>query len=199
MSAGTRHPRRPGWSQSATFRAIGRAAIIEWNKKRATLPKCGATRRNGEPCQKPGMANGRCHLHGGRTPKGDNWHKPVFPDRNSKRASERLNSKLQDLDKRRKKRARRLAKLSPEQQEQHAAWHKAHKPGPPGPRARERARRAQNKALRDEWQNRPAEPPALSAERQELADVIDKLKRKLERLRRPAVAEPETNTGDIFG
>ncbi|WP_394854224.1 HGGxSTG domain-containing protein [Sphingobium naphthae] len=30
---------------------------------------CGAKRRNGEPCRKPPMANGRCHLHGGRTPK----------------------------------------------------------------------------------------------------------------------------------
>jgi hypothetical protein len=27
--------------------------------------RCGARRRNGQPCQKWGMANGRCRLHGG--------------------------------------------------------------------------------------------------------------------------------------
>ncbi|MGE6693382.1 MULTISPECIES: HGGxSTG domain-containing protein [Sphingobium] len=29
---------------------------------------CGAVRRDGEPCQKMPMRNGRCHLHGGKTP-----------------------------------------------------------------------------------------------------------------------------------
>ncbi|WP_454888686.1 HGGxSTG domain-containing protein [Sphingobium indicum] len=31
---------------------------------------CGAKRRNGEPCRKLPMRNGRCHLHGGKTPRG---------------------------------------------------------------------------------------------------------------------------------
>lgn len=30
--------------------------------------KCLAKTRSGTPCQKPGMANGRCRLHGGLTP-----------------------------------------------------------------------------------------------------------------------------------
>jgi hypothetical protein len=30
--------------------------------------KCGAKTRSGKACQKPGMANGRCRLHGGLTP-----------------------------------------------------------------------------------------------------------------------------------
>lgn len=35
------------------------------NKKR-----CGAKRKNGEPCQQWGMANGRCRLHGGNARRG---------------------------------------------------------------------------------------------------------------------------------
>jgi hypothetical protein len=31
---------------------------------------CGATKRDGTPCRKPPMANGRCRLHGGATPGG---------------------------------------------------------------------------------------------------------------------------------
>ncbi|WP_322096788.1 HGGxSTG domain-containing protein [Paramagnetospirillum marisnigri] len=36
-------------------------------------PRCGAKTRSGAPCQQPGMANGRCKLHGGKStgaPKG---------------------------------------------------------------------------------------------------------------------------------
>lgn len=32
--------------------------------------ECGAKRRNGEPCKAPAMANGRCRIHGGKTPNG---------------------------------------------------------------------------------------------------------------------------------
>lgn len=28
-------------------------------------PRCGAKTRSGKPCQAPGMANGRCRMHGG--------------------------------------------------------------------------------------------------------------------------------------
>lgn len=31
----------------------------------ATAPRCGAKTRRGTPCQSPGMANGRCRMHGG--------------------------------------------------------------------------------------------------------------------------------------
>jgi hypothetical protein len=37
----------------------------------ADLPRCGAKNRRGEPCRRVGNArNGRCHLHGGRSPGG---------------------------------------------------------------------------------------------------------------------------------
>lgn len=32
--------------------------------------ECGAKRRNGLPCKAPAMANGRCRIHGGKTPVG---------------------------------------------------------------------------------------------------------------------------------
>ena len=36
---------------------------------------CGAKTRSGSLCQKHGMLNGRCRLHGGLSPKGrDHWN-----------------------------------------------------------------------------------------------------------------------------
>lgn len=35
-----------------------------------TAPKCGAKTRAGGQCQQPAMENGRCRLHGGKTPVG---------------------------------------------------------------------------------------------------------------------------------
>lgn len=32
------------------------------------MAKCGAKTRNGEPCKNNGMKNGRCRLHGGKSP-----------------------------------------------------------------------------------------------------------------------------------
>lgn len=40
----------------------------------STIPRCGATKRNGEPCQQHAMKNGRCRMHGGAStgaPKGN--------------------------------------------------------------------------------------------------------------------------------
>ena len=31
-------------------------------------PRCGARTRKGNPCRSPAMANGRCRMHGGRSP-----------------------------------------------------------------------------------------------------------------------------------
>ena len=35
-----------------------------------SAPACGAKTRKGTPCLCPAMANGRCKLHGGKTPSG---------------------------------------------------------------------------------------------------------------------------------
>jgi len=34
------------------------------------VPECGATTRMGRTCKQPRMANGRCKMHGGKTPRG---------------------------------------------------------------------------------------------------------------------------------
>ena len=34
------------------------------------MAKCGAKTKTGKPCKNSGMPNGRCRLHGGKTPKG---------------------------------------------------------------------------------------------------------------------------------
>ena len=31
-------------------------------------PRCEARTRNGTPCRSPAMANGRCRMHGGKSP-----------------------------------------------------------------------------------------------------------------------------------
>ena len=31
-------------------------------------PRCGARTRKGKPCQSPAMPNGRCRMHGGKSP-----------------------------------------------------------------------------------------------------------------------------------
>jgi hypothetical protein len=43
---------------------IGQGARLALN------PKCGAKTRSGGLCRAPAMANGRCRLHGGKTPRG---------------------------------------------------------------------------------------------------------------------------------
>ena len=34
----------------------------------SNAPRCGAKTRAGSPCQQPAMTNGRCRLHGGKSP-----------------------------------------------------------------------------------------------------------------------------------
>jgi hypothetical protein len=34
----------------------------------ANSPRCGAKTRAGPPCRQPAMKNGRCRLHGGKSP-----------------------------------------------------------------------------------------------------------------------------------
>ena len=44
------------------------------NNASLNVRQCGANTRSGKPCQSPGMANGRCRMHGGPStgaPKGN--------------------------------------------------------------------------------------------------------------------------------
>jgi hypothetical protein len=199
MNSGPRNTRRPGWSQTAQFRAIGRAAIKAWNAKRPILPKCGATAKStGEPCQQLAMENDRCAWHGGKKGRGKAWGLPQWPAKSSPNAEEKLNRKLRDRERQARKTARRMAAMTPDERQRYEEWHKARKPGPPGPRAAERARRKQNRDLKNllaAAENRPA----ATAESQELAAAIDELKRRLEGLRQAAAADTETDNLGVFG
>ncbi|GGE19945.1 hypothetical protein GCM10011390_44000 [Aureimonas endophytica] len=93
------------------------------------------------------MPNGRCYLHGGRTPKADDWHRPVWP-KGHPRAVEKMNAKLRDIERARKKREARLADLSPEERQAHREWQMAHKPGKAVDRKRARGMRKANAAAR---------------------------------------------------
>ncbi|MDV6224668.1 HGGxSTG domain-containing protein [Nitratireductor aquimarinus] len=106
-------------NRSAEGREKSRKAISEWNARRAEMPRCGARRKSdGEPCQNIGMANGRCRLHGGKTPKGEGWRKPQWPATGSaERREVKLRSKLAMLEERRKERERKLARMSPEERQ----------------------------------------------------------------------------------
>jgi hypothetical protein len=175
------------WAKSASFKAIARKALADWNSQRHTKPKCGAHgRTTGEPCKRIAMANGRCHAHGGRTPKGANWHKPVWPDAERPDAIDRLNRKLRDHRKTAKKRAARLAAMSPAERERHEAWQRSHRPGSKSARAAAR----QQRVVAQEIATTLAAPKSVDPEVARLQHEIDRL---------TELAAAGANEHDIFG
>lgn len=182
-----------------THRGRSGAAFRDWHRKvRRTLPRCGALARStGEPCRQIGMENGRCYVHGGRTPKGDDWHKPRWPDGNAASFEEKLNRKLVDRERAAKRRAARLAAMTADERARHEEWQRTHKASSAPKRAKARANRQAAAAIRaallDADQPRPVDQVA-----KELQRKIDALER---RLRDVAGADPadELPTGrDIF-
>lgn len=173
--------RRPkkltAWQQSARFRQIGSAAITAWNLARNERPQCSATARGtGERCGQSAMANGVCYYHGGRTPKGEAWHKPRWPDANSADAEAKLARKLRDREKASRRRARRLARMTFDEREKHAQWQRAHKPGSAKKRAAEKELRRQNTEAAKSFESQHAVVnPAVA----ELQSLIDELERRV--------------------
>ncbi|SES44295.1 HGGxSTG domain-containing protein [Rhizobium sp. NFR03] len=182
--------RTPGWSQSAAFRAIGRAAITAWNLKRATLPTCTAkAKRTGEQCRQLPMTNGKCRFHGGATPRGDKFHVTSLPSAKGPDGGEKkLQAKLRQVRRDQKRREARLAAMTPAERERHDAWHKARQPGPAAPRAEKRRQRAMAKEIRQA----AALPEVFSPEAAELQRKIDRLEALL------AASSIDTADIDIF-
>ena len=170
-------PRKSSWSQSAQFKSIGRAAIRGWNAQRADIPRCGAVRKSdGNGCRQWPMPNGRCYLHGGRTPRGDQWHVRQPPATMSK-----LDAKLRTAARQSKRVARQLEALTPDERAVRAAWHKSHAPGAAAPRARLRLEREHNRDARKlmTMQRAPVRrTPGLDA----LSTEIERLRRSAEKL-----------------
>ncbi|MGD9659047.1 MAG: hypothetical protein AB7U61_15665 [Methylocystis sp.] len=167
------------WRKSPEWRSLARKGAHVAHRKLATRPKCGAkTRTTGAPCQAPAMENGRCYRHGGRTPRGDDWHRPTYPLQ-----ADRFNAKIATLQRRAEKRAARLAKMTPEELERHKRWHATHRPGSQAERARlreERQQAAEARALLSQPLER-----APSAEECALREHVKLLKARLRELETP--------------
>ena len=43
-------------------------AVFSWAVQQNNPMQCGAKTRSGEPCKTPAMPNGRCRMHGGKSP-----------------------------------------------------------------------------------------------------------------------------------
>lgn len=180
--------RRPHRWTPEKAREAGRKGVAA----RAASPKCGARRKHdGKPCQQDALENGRCRIHGGLTPKGDNWHCVRGPKKGPA-AGRKLAGKLADLERRQKRLAARLATMTPAEREKYSAWHRTHQAGPASARAakkdeRRQAKEAQRLLCR-------AKPPAayVSDERSRLL----KLQKALE-ARRDEI-EAECLFGNVF-
>lgn len=177
MSGRKGAPQLDSWRRSAEFREIARRQCQKMNAQHWEGPRCGAARKSdGEPCQKPPMTNGRCKLHGGNTPKGENWHVRQWPRRTDPKAMAKLDRKLKDQDRAARKRARRLAAMTPAERERFDNWHKARQPGAAVARQRARDERRQNAEFRDRAAITPRAP---SLELQVIADELSDLRQRL--------------------
>lgn len=165
----------------------GRRAISIFNTQmRATAPLCGAKAKStGQPCRRLAMANGRCDIHGGRTPKGDGWHKPRWPNRGAPDGNEKLQRKLADLDRARRLREKRLAEMSAGERAEYANWQKSHAPGSASERRVDRLRRRQNAEMRKILEITPPAPASLELER--LERLIARLEAESTALERSSV------------
>jgi hypothetical protein len=138
------------WRGSAEFRRIAQKSAKANLAQFEAAPRCGAKRkRDGEPCCKPAMANGRCRNHGGATPSGSAWHVPQYADPSTPRGERKLNRKLRAMQRYAETRAARLVAMSDADRERHLAWHRTHPAG--GNRASRRAKSDQahhNEAFR---------------------------------------------------
>ncbi|WP_280820558.1 HGGxSTG domain-containing protein [Pseudaminobacter soli (ex Li et al. 2025)] len=178
-------PQFQTWCGSPAHREQARRACVALNAARRLKPKCGArTKQDGQPCQNLALENGRCKFHGGKVPKGKNWHVVQLPDGTAPDAVVRADRKLWDKQRIAKKRAARVAALSPEKRQEYEKWQSERIPGPAAERARRRWERAENAAFRDRFsQLSPTtldpEAAALAVERQRLQDELAKVDAQL--------------------
>lgn len=144
-----KHKRSGGWRGSAAQIAIGRAALRAWNAQRHLAPKCTAmSKTTGMQCRQAAMTNGKCHYHGGKTPRGDQFHVTQWPNKNAPNAMEKLSRKLTAKQKEGEARQRRLRLMPAEERRRHDQWHKTHKPGSAKARAAARERLRQDRDAR---------------------------------------------------
>jgi hypothetical protein len=177
----SRTARLDRWRKSGTFRQIASRSAKANIRKFNAAPRCGAARkRDGEPCCNPAMKNGRCGLHGGKTPRGRQWHVVQFPECSTPGGEAKFNRKLLDQKRYAAKRAAKLAAMTPDQRARHDAWHRTHRPGAGAARNAERERARQNteaRALLTVGPSLPTTDPELARVLTALAAATAKLAR----------------------
>jgi hypothetical protein len=194
------HRKQSGWQSSPLFHEAGSEGIRRWNRERLLAPRCGAKRRSdGGICQQPAMANGRCHWHGGSTPRGDEWHRTKWPDKKSPGAEEKMFLKLRKLELNARQLRQRLLAMSPEERETYESWRATHTPGSSAARRIRREDRAQAREFRA-FVERGASPREPSDEVKEFQRRIDELKGQLEERRAThAIADLEDAINEGVG
>jgi hypothetical protein len=182
------------WRKSPEFREIMRQAGLRATARWNAMPRCGARKRSdGEPCKNPGIEpSGRCRFHGGKTPRGKEWHRIQASAGKSDAHAEQVAFKLKQKDRAAQARARRLARMTPDEQAAHRAWHAAHRPGPPEARAGARERKRQDREAAELFARPSTNAPNPEAEA--IQRQIDELQRQADELR----ANPATWTEGIF-
>ena len=189
--------RQIAWRRSARFKAMGRAACLRFNALQRSKPKCGATKRSdGQPCQNPGLANGRCRLHGGATPAGKQWHRVQYPKGDTPAKRAKFERKLSVRDRLDRKLAKRLATMTADERTRYDAWHRTHMPGPASQRSARRSQAEQDAATRALLASgdRPL-PPDRQADLDRIRAMLARIDLIVaERLTPPAAAP----VGDLF-
>ena len=165
------------WCSSARFREICRQSALRNLALFAARPRCSAKRKNGDPCR--GMAlepTGKCRVHGGRTPRQNEYHVPQWPT-DGPGAWAKAQRKIKDRERRARLKAEKLAAMSQDQIDAHRRWQQAHRPGSAATRTANRLRGAQDREARAHVNDAPPRQP--SSEVQSLGAQIEALKRKL--------------------
>jgi len=174
---------------SARRQSVLALARLAAKQARAAAPKCGARRRDGEPCQNlPVVGRTRCTRHGGKTPAGAGWHVVQLPADPVRRAR-----KLRDIARRRQRQAERVAAMSEADRQKFERHSRAMQPG--GGKTRREAARRNREALAM-FVAAEARPPAQCPEADALAAEIERLRRRLTELQpsAPIVETADTTT-----
>jgi hypothetical protein len=181
-----RSDRQTAWAQGG-LKLVGCRVLEHYNTHvRPFLPRCSATRKNGDPCRNLALSgSSKCRVHGGATPRGDDWHTRQWPNGKAPDWQQKLNAKLKRSERDKRRQDRRRAKMSPEERERHERWQWDHKPGPADERARRRADRKAAAEIRESLervQDRPVSPElaALEAERRRIETERDSVLRQIE-------------------
>lgn len=168
----------------AAWVVAGTYALRRVQAQRHLMPKCGATSKStGEPCRQFAMKNGRCYYHGGRTPKGKEWHRRQWKYSDGPNCQRRLRVKLEQIARAAYVRDARLARMTPEQRARFDLWHRQHPLGTPAQRKASKAARQMNADLRARQKSFAKNAFVASAELQEIEQRIADLRAQLAFLR----------------